>query len=222
LCQELRKQTERGDLEADITAAIDAIQSVLDQANSAVDKEHLSAAVTDLANRVDDWKSLKIEFFGELLRFGTFTVLKGDGGRDTEREVRMVLSDVDRKFWSRNNLFSFLGHPVETTLRLSDVDLPPLVQSPSSGPSFQHFQPQRASLATITEESDQPAGKCDSSLKRLNLTKLEKSSPVFARPLQHKEIDNMPSLKPKRSMSSLFSRLKTSSSSNGPPSPRTP
>jgi hypothetical protein len=221
LCQELRKQTERGDLEADITAAIDAIQSVLDQANNAVDKEHLAAAVTDLANRVDDWKSLKIDFFGELLRFGTFTVLKGDGGRDTEREVRMFLSDVDRKFWSRNSLFSFLGQPVETTLRLSDVDLPPLVQSPSSGPGFQHFKPQRASMATITEESDQQAGKCDSSLKRLGLAKLGKSSSGITRPLQHKEIDDMPLLKPKRSMSSLFSRFKTSSS-NGPPSPRTP
>lgn len=63
---------------------------VLDRVNSAVDKERLAAAVSDLTARVDDWKSLKLEVFGDLLRFGTFTVLKGDGGgKDTEREVRI-------------------------------------------------------------------------------------------------------------------------------------
>jgi len=36
---------------------------------------------------VDDWKSLKVEAFGQLLRFGTFTVLKGDSTKDIEREV---------------------------------------------------------------------------------------------------------------------------------------
>jgi cell division control protein 24 len=85
--QELRKQIEDEALQVDITKAIDTIQSVLDSANEAVDKEHLASAVVDLANRVDDWKSLKVEGFGELLRFGTFTVLKGDSTKDTEREV---------------------------------------------------------------------------------------------------------------------------------------
>jgi len=41
----------------------------------------------ELAERVDDWKSLKVDSFGELLRFGTFTVVKGDTGKDSEREV---------------------------------------------------------------------------------------------------------------------------------------
>jgi cell division control protein 24 len=63
------------------------IQSVLDSANAAIDKEHLQAAMVDLANRVDDWKALKVDGFGELLRFGTFTVLKGEGNKDSEREV---------------------------------------------------------------------------------------------------------------------------------------
>lgn len=74
-------------MQAEITKAIDMIQSVLDSANDAIDKEHLASAVVDLANRVDDWKSLKVEGFGDLLRFGTFTVLKGDSTKDTEREV---------------------------------------------------------------------------------------------------------------------------------------
>lgn len=68
------------------------IQSVLDSANDAIDKEHLAAAVADLSQRVDDWKSLKVEGFGDLLRFGTFTVIKGDSNKDTEREVRVDLA----------------------------------------------------------------------------------------------------------------------------------
>jgi hypothetical protein len=30
---------------------------------------------------------LKMEAFGDLLRFGTFAVVKGDSGKDSEREV---------------------------------------------------------------------------------------------------------------------------------------
>jgi cell division control protein 24 len=59
----------------------------LDQANEAIHKEHLAAAVVDLSERVDDWKSLKMDTFGDLLRFGTFAVVKGDSGKDSEREV---------------------------------------------------------------------------------------------------------------------------------------
>ena len=46
--------------------------------------------MVELSERVDDWKSLKVEAFGDLLRFGTFAVVKGDSGKDTEREVRVV------------------------------------------------------------------------------------------------------------------------------------
>ena len=60
---------------------------MLDSANEAINKEHLAAAVVDLSERVDDWKSLKMESFGDLLRFGTFAVVKGDSGKDSEREV---------------------------------------------------------------------------------------------------------------------------------------
>lgn len=85
--QELRKQTDDEELQADISKSIDIIQSVLDSANDAIDKEHLAFAFLDLSHRVDDWKALKVEVFGDLLRFGTFTVLKGDSTKDTEREV---------------------------------------------------------------------------------------------------------------------------------------
>ena len=85
--QELRKQLEDQQLQTDITHAIDCIQVVLDYANEAIHKEHLAAAVVDLSERVDDWKALKMDTFGTLLRFGTFQVVKGDSGKDSEREV---------------------------------------------------------------------------------------------------------------------------------------
>lgn len=85
--QELRKQLEDEQLKLDITAAIDSIQVTLDSANEAIHKEHLVTAVVDLSERVDDWKALKMDSFGELLRFGTFSVVKGDSGKDSEREV---------------------------------------------------------------------------------------------------------------------------------------
>ncbi|KAJ5732759.1 hypothetical protein N7493_004240 [Penicillium malachiteum] len=91
MLSELRKQLEDEKLQADITAAIDCIQNTLDAANEAIHKEHLAAAVVDLAERVDDWKTLKMESFGELLRFGTFSVVKGDSGKDTEREYHIFL-----------------------------------------------------------------------------------------------------------------------------------
>lgn len=97
--QELLKQTENPDLRTDIQRAIDAIQTVLDSANDAIDKEHLQSAVKDLDERVDDWKALKIEAFGDLLRFGTFSVIKGDNGKDSEREVSS-LSRLLLQRWS--------------------------------------------------------------------------------------------------------------------------
>lgn len=93
--QDLLKQTAGEDLQADLIAAIDVIQRVLNQANDSIDKEHRAIAVADLATRVDDWKQLKLETFGELLLFGNFTVLKGDGGKDTEREVRKFFDELD-------------------------------------------------------------------------------------------------------------------------------
>lgn len=69
---------------------------MLDFANEAIHKEHLAAAVVDLSERVDDWKALKMESFGDLLRFGTFQVVKGDSGKDSEREVCVLCFLVPR------------------------------------------------------------------------------------------------------------------------------
>ncbi|KAF3388518.1 Rho guanine nucleotide exchange factor scd1 [Penicillium rolfsii] len=91
MLSELRKQAEDPQIQADITRAIDSIQNTLDSANEAIHKEHLAAAVVDLSERVDDWKALKMDAFGDLLRFGTFAVVKGDSGKDSEREYHIYL-----------------------------------------------------------------------------------------------------------------------------------
>lgn len=54
--------------------------------------------MVDLSERVDDWKALKMDSFGELLRFGTFAVVKGDSGKDNEREVSLDISQTEETF----------------------------------------------------------------------------------------------------------------------------
>ena len=46
--------------------------------------------MTELHNRVEDWKGHRLESFGDLLLHGTFQVIKGDSSspKDQEREVR--------------------------------------------------------------------------------------------------------------------------------------
>ncbi len=66
---------------------IEAAQSILHRANDALDKEDRLAAVVELQGRVEDWKGHRVEHFGELLLYGNFTVLKGEGAREVEREV---------------------------------------------------------------------------------------------------------------------------------------
>jgi cell division control protein 24 len=92
--QELR---DKGDLDEerrdDISTGMDAAQSILQRTNAAVDREERNEAVEELKRLVEDWKGHRIEGFGELLLFGTHTVLKGDSTntKDAEREVRLDL-----------------------------------------------------------------------------------------------------------------------------------
>ncbi len=55
-----------------------------------MDREQRVAAVHELEGSVEDWKGHKIEHFGDLLLYGNFTVLKGDGSKQVEREVRYI------------------------------------------------------------------------------------------------------------------------------------
>ena len=74
----------------DLASGIAATKSVLTRVNDATDKQLRLDAVTDLAQRVDDWKGHKLDQFGELLQYGSFTVLKGEGAKEVEREVRLI------------------------------------------------------------------------------------------------------------------------------------
>lgn len=85
----------KGDLDedrkADLLIGREAATSVLARTNRAVDREEKAEAVQELRLRVEDWKGHRVEGFGELLVYGTFTVLKsenlGGGGKEGERQV---------------------------------------------------------------------------------------------------------------------------------------
>lgn len=67
---------------------------VLTRTNTAIENEDKLEAVEELKGRVEDWKGHRVEGFGDLLLFGTYTVLKSDipPGRDQEREVSHACS----------------------------------------------------------------------------------------------------------------------------------
>ena len=75
------------DRKEDLDEGYAAATSILHRANDAIGKEQRLAAVSDLSNRVEDWKGHKINHFGDLLLYGKFTVVKGEGTKPVEREV---------------------------------------------------------------------------------------------------------------------------------------
>ena len=90
------------------------------RADEAVQKEHHAAAVSELQNRVEDWKGHKINHFGELLHFGTYTVLKGEGAKVVEREVSVIFDSLDPI--TRALVFSLFMHSLH---RGTPNSLPP-------------------------------------------------------------------------------------------------
>lgn len=85
----------KGDLDEarrdDLLIGKEAATSVLSRTDKAVDREQKHEAVQELKMRVEDWKGHRVEGFGDLLLYGTFTVLKSDNpssGKDGERQVR--------------------------------------------------------------------------------------------------------------------------------------
>ncbi|KAK4695829.1 cell division control protein 24, partial [Lecanoromycetidae sp. Uapishka_2] len=79
----------------DLVAGYAAAQSIMDRADAAIGKENRLEAVNELSYRVEDWKGHKIDHFGELLLFGAYTVLKGEGAKEVEREVRVIFDSLD-------------------------------------------------------------------------------------------------------------------------------
>ena len=74
-----------------------AASGVLVRANEAIDREQRLEAVGELLSRVEDWKGHNIDHFGELMLYGSHTVLKGEGQKEVEREVRTIF-DVSNLF----------------------------------------------------------------------------------------------------------------------------
>ncbi|KAF2478540.1 Pleckstrin homology domain-containing protein [Neohortaea acidophila] len=92
----------KGDLDEerrqDLLIGKEASTSVLARTNHAVDKEEKIETVQELKLRVEDWKGHKVDSFGALLLYGTFTVLKsenlGVGGKDGERQYHVYLFET--------------------------------------------------------------------------------------------------------------------------------
>lgn len=88
------------ELHQDLVEGHAAAQSMMERAEEAVGRENRLAAVSELQSRVEDWKGHKIDHFGELLMFGSYTVLKGEGVKEVEREVSVIFNSLDPKMRS--------------------------------------------------------------------------------------------------------------------------
>ncbi|KAL8826688.1 MAG: hypothetical protein Q9170_007307 [Blastenia crenularia] len=75
---------------ADLVEGEAAASSLMQRANDAVAKEQRMMAVADLQLRVEDWKGHNIKQFGDLLLYGSYTVVKGEGAKPAEREVCVI------------------------------------------------------------------------------------------------------------------------------------
>lgn len=91
----------KGDLDEerrkDLRLGKEAATSILTRANGEVDRQERLEAVQELKLRVEDWKGHRVEGFGELLLYGTFTVLKSESlgaGKDGERQYHVYLFDT--------------------------------------------------------------------------------------------------------------------------------
>jgi cell division control protein 24 len=91
LLKDLERQTEDENLKADLASATAVIHDVLMQANASIDKETRDEALMDLQERIDDWKTLQLPTFGELLLLGSFMVMKEGGLRSDEKEYHIYL-----------------------------------------------------------------------------------------------------------------------------------
>lgn len=99
LLEQLHK---KGDLDderkQDLLNGMEASTAVLHRTNKAVDQEEKREAVQELQTRVEDWKGHRVEGFGDLMLYGTFTVLKSENlanGKDGERQVSLGHASCD-------------------------------------------------------------------------------------------------------------------------------
>ncbi|KAI5788848.1 hypothetical protein DFH27DRAFT_486550 [Peziza echinospora] len=75
----------------ELKEGIAAIERVNGKVNEAIRKVDMTKVTEDLSSRVEEWKGHNIDQFGTLLLNGQFTVIKGDGKGDLEREYHIYL-----------------------------------------------------------------------------------------------------------------------------------
>ncbi|KAL8968660.1 MAG: hypothetical protein Q9197_004761 [Variospora fuerteventurae] len=90
-CQLGQKSDLDEERKADLIEGEAAASSLMQRANEAVAKEQRTTAVHDLQLRVEDWKGHNMKQFGDLLLYGNFTVVKGEGTKPAERESDRLL-----------------------------------------------------------------------------------------------------------------------------------
>ena len=118
----------------DLQEGIAAAKSILARADEAVQKEHHAAAVNELQSRVEDWRGHRINHFGELLHFGNYTVLKGEGTKVVEREVSVIFDSLDPI--TRAMVFSLFMHSLHRGFQI-----PPCPQTWMSALQFLNRNP---------------------------------------------------------------------------------
>src|ERR1700761_7043484 len=93
--QDLQKKGEYDeDKTRDLAEGAAAMAAILARTNAAVEKVRLIQEVEDLKVSVDDWKGHQLPHFGALVRCGSHTVLKGEGQKEVERDVRIRVNIV--------------------------------------------------------------------------------------------------------------------------------
>lgn len=65
-------------------AGCEAAERVLHKANEAVNRDLLDEALEELIARVDDWKSHRVESFGQLLLHGIYGVITGKSEQEKD------------------------------------------------------------------------------------------------------------------------------------------
>ncbi|PNY30064.1 Rho guanine nucleotide exchange factor scd1 [Tolypocladium capitatum] len=85
--QDLHKKTEDAEVKDDLMMGCGAAERVLKKANEAVNRDLLDEALDELINRVDDWKSHKVESFGKLLLHGVYGVITGKSDQEKDYEI---------------------------------------------------------------------------------------------------------------------------------------
>lgn len=90
LLKDMVKSSDKEQIE-DLQEGIAAVERINSKVNEAVRKVDNTKVVEDLRTRVDDWKGHRLEQFGALLLNGQFTVIKGEGKGEIEREYQIYL-----------------------------------------------------------------------------------------------------------------------------------